>query len=216
MVKRAIHQPETSYNQVREVFEKGIHPLYEWVRDLAMHQPDTEIRSQNALHNLVARYLSASVGEDVLVYWGEVHLTDTRASNAYVAEYGLHSNSQSIRLPVEFARVMQAFDRHFSRQQGRAGVQYQIGEVAAWLYGTQEMTDLLILSREGWYGVCVAQSQSGGRWGVVFRDEQSDGWHPFMRNARASRDYLHNPRALSFARTEAARRRSAASPHERT
>src|ERR1700730_13255225 len=97
MVKRAIHQLETDYSQVRVVFEKGIHPLYEWVRDLAMHQPDAEIWSQNALHNLVARYLSASVGKAVLVYWGEVHLTDSRAINAYVAEYGLHSNSQSIR-----------------------------------------------------------------------------------------------------------------------
>jgi len=215
MVKRAIHQLEASYNQVREVFEKGIHTLYEWVRDLAMHQPDTEIWSQNALHNLVARYLTASVGKDVLVYWGEVQLTDSRAINAYVAEYGLHSNSQSVRLPVEFARVMQAFDRRFSRHPGRAGARYQMGEVAAWLYGTQEMTDLLILSREGWYGVRVAQFQSGGRWGVVYRDEQSDGWHPFMRNARESRDYRHKARALIFARAEIARRRAAASTNER-
>jgi hypothetical protein len=216
MVKRAIHQLETDYSQVRVVFEKGIHPLYEWVRDLAMHQPHAEIWSQNALHNLVARYLSASVGKAVLVYWGEVYLTDSRAINAYVAEYGLHSNSQSIRLPLEFARVMQAFDQRFSRQQGRSGAPYQIGEVAAWLYGTQEMTDLLILSREGWYGVRVAQYQSGGRWGVVYRDEQSDEWHPFMRNARERRDYQHKARSLSFARTEIARRRSAASPNERT
>lgn len=208
MVKRAIHQLETDYSQVRELFEKGIHPLYEWVRDMAMHQPDAVILSQNALNNLVARYLSASVGKDVLVYWGEVHLTDSRAINAYVAEYGLHSNSQSIRLPLEFARVMQAFDHHFSWQQDRSSAPYQIGEVAEWLYGTQEMTDLLILSREGWYGVRVGQFKSGGRWGVEYSDGRSDGWHPFMRNARESRDYQHKARALNYARREVARRRS--------